>query len=121
MAISLLKFADSLVSGSSFHVTLSTNDDIWGHPLGSTTCYLAWLFPPLWHFGGPASDPAALRSTRMETLGSRLGFLSFLGGFQDHILIVFRILEQETCFLLCVFAGHVFLRLSGSVSGCLGL
>ena len=36
------------------------------------TCHLASLLRPLWHLGGPSNDPGGLRSTRKETLGSRL-------------------------------------------------
>ena len=46
--------------------------------------------PPLLHPGWPCDDPGAPGSTRKEVLGSRLWFLSILGGFRDLILRAFR-------------------------------
>ena len=50
---------------------------------------MAGLLRPLWHLGGPSSDPEGLRSIRRETLESQLGFLSIMRGFRDRILIDF--------------------------------
>jgi hypothetical protein len=44
---------------------------------------------PLWQPGGPGPDPGAPGSRRKETLESRLGFLSILGGFRDLFLRAF--------------------------------
>ena len=39
---------------------------------------LACSVPVLWRPGGPWDDPGTLRSTRKDTLRSRLGFYRFL-------------------------------------------
>ena len=73
---------------------------IWGADdvsLVPKTCCLACLLRPLWHLGGPSSDPGGLRSTR------RLGFLLFLAGFQDHILRFVGYIWNKTCvFFACL-------------------
>jgi hypothetical protein len=45
---------------------------------GAQACHLACLVPLLWRSGGPWDDPWTLRSTRKDTVRSRLGFYRFL-------------------------------------------
>ena len=54
-----------------------------GVTFGAQTCHLGGLVPPLWRPGGPWGDPGVAGNTPQDTLGSRLRFLSILGGFRD--------------------------------------
>ncbi len=69
---------------------------------GAQNFHLACLVPPLWHPGGPWDDPGAPGSTRKETLGSRLGFLSILDESFSGTL------DQNRCLFSCLFPGHFF-------------
>ena len=63
---------------------------------------------------GTSSDAGGLGSTRKETLGSRLGFLSILEGFRGRHLDVFgQLWHNNSVFLACVFVSHIFLRFWG--------
>jgi hypothetical protein len=85
------------------------------------TCHLAGLVPPLLHPGGPWDDPGAPGSTRKEILGSRLGFLSILGGFRDPFLRAFwETWTKLSVFVMLVSRSH-FVVILGSESGRLGL
>jgi hypothetical protein len=76
---------------------------------------------PLWHPGGPGADPGAPGSRRKDTLGSRLGFLSILGGFRDPFLRAFwETWTKLSVFVMLVSRSH-FVLILGSDSGCLGL
>ena len=76
---------------------------------------------PLWHPGGPGADPGAPGSRRKDTLGSRLGFLSILGGFRDPFLIAFwEPWTKMSVFVMLVSRSH-FVVILGSKSGRLGL
>ena len=71
---------------------------------------------------GPSIDAGGLGSTRKETLGF-LAWISFdFGGNSGPPCGSFwPTLEDKLCFLACVHAGQVFLKILGSESGCLGL
>ena len=85
------------------------------------TCHLACLLRPLWHLGGPSSDPGGLRSTRRETLGSRRGFLSIWGEFRERIFKAVGNFWNRKCVFCYACLQVIFLMISGSASGCLGL
>ena len=72
---------------------------------------------PLWHPGGPGADPGAPGSRRKDTLGSRLGFLSILGGFRDRF---WEPWTNMSVFVMLVSRSH-FVVILGSKSGRLGL
>ena len=57
----------------------------------------------------------------METLGSRLGFLSISDGFPDNMLSVFDELWNSICVFCQACSQVTFFMISGSESGCPGL
>ena len=58
---------------------------------------------------GPSSDAGGLGSTRKETLGVQAWISIDFGRISGPPFGRFwQTLEQQLCFLACVFAGHVF-------------
>ena len=77
--------------------------------LVAKACYLACLLRPIWHLGGPSSNSGGLGSTRRETLGFQAWISIDFGGNPGPPFGRFLLtLEQQLCFLACVFAGHAF-------------
>ena len=92
--------AGSLVSGWNSMSRVSQFTMLLGADVissGGQNVSCGMLVASVWHLGGPSTDPVGLRSTRRETLGSRLGFLSILGGSKDRILRVFSHLWNNKC------------------------
>ena len=64
---------------------------------GTRNVSLGMLVAPIFAPWGPSSDAGGFESTRKETLGSRLGFLSILEGFRGRLLEVFGQLWNNNC------------------------
>ena len=79
------------------HVFYNCSDFVSGWCQFGYPCHLACLLRPLWHPGGPLSDPGELGTTRGEMLGSTLGLLSISDGFRDQILKVLCLFWNRIC------------------------